>query len=114
MTQPHEKRAARRVAVNLTAHCRIGTRFMKEPVGDLSRGGLYLRTREPVSEGLPVRVALALPHDDGPRFCTLVGNVARLVRDERGRPLGIGVSFSSEQIAAPDLETLDGYLSRVG
>jgi hypothetical protein len=113
MTERQEKRAARRVAVSLTAHCQIGSRFVKDPVGDLSGDGLYLKTREPVKEGLPVRVALALPHEEGPRFCTLVGSVARLDRDDRGRPLGIGVSFTREQIASPDLETLQGYLHRV-
>lgn len=105
-----EKRRAKRVPVSLTAHARIGTRFTKDPVADLSQSGLYLRTREAVKEGVPVRVALALPSADGPRFCTLAGTVARIDRDEKGRLLGIGVRFAEEQIAPSDRDVLDGFL----
>lgn len=54
------------------AHCRIGNRYVKDAVADLSEGGSYLKTREPAREGTPVRVALALPFGDGPKHCTLV------------------------------------------
>src|SRR4051812_29507098 len=92
-----EKRSHPRLAVTLTAHCRIGNRFIRDAIADLSEGGLYLRTKEPAREGTPVRVAIALPYDDGPKFCTLVGNVARVDRDPRGRLLGLGVSFDATQ-----------------
>ncbi|MBX5484438.1 MAG: PilZ domain-containing protein [Myxococcaceae bacterium] len=108
---PQEKRASPRVRVSLTAHCRIGNRFVRDPIADLSTGGLYLKTKEPAREGLPVRVALALPDKDGPRFLTLVGNVARLDRDEKGRLLGIGVSFSAEEIGSRDREALERFLA---
>lgn len=108
--QLNEKRASRRVPVRLTAHCRIGNRFVRDPIGDLSRGGLYLKTQEPAKEGIPVRIALALPAEDGPRFCTLVGNVARVEKDERGRLVGLGVSFSDQEIAQLDRATLDAFL----
>lgn len=110
-SQP-EKRRARRVPVSLTAHARIGTRFVRDPVADLSAGGLYLRTKEQVKEGIAVRVALALPWEDGPRFCTLAGTVARVDRDEKGRLVGIGVSFAEEQVSAVDKQTLSGFLER--
>ncbi len=107
----NEKRATPRIPVTLTGHCRIGHRFTREPIIDLSLGGLYLRTHESVKTGLPVRVALALPWDDGPRYCTLVGNVARVERDPRGLLCGIGVCFSLEEIAGADHETLQSFLS---
>src|SRR4051812_35203157 len=92
-----EKRIHPRLAVALTAHCRIGNRFIRDAVADLSQGGLYLKTKEPAREGTPVRVALALPYEDGPKFCTLVGCVARIDRDPRGRLLGLGVCFDATQ-----------------
>jgi Tfp pilus assembly protein PilZ len=108
---PTEKRAAQRVPVSLTAHCRIGHRFVREPVADLSLGGLYLKTREQVvKKGIPVRVALALPYSDGPRFCTLAGQVVRIDRDAKGKLVGMGVSFAGEEIAAVDRSTLETYL----
>ena len=91
--------------MTLTAHCRIGNRFIRDAVGDLSQGGLYLKTKEPAREGAPVRVAIALPHADGPKFCTLVGCVARVDRDTRGRLLGLGVSFDTTQTALYDKST---------
>jgi uncharacterized protein (TIGR02266 family) len=112
MAHAAEKRSARRVPVSLTAHCRIGNRFVREPVADLSLGGLYLKTREPVvREGVPVRVALALPYSDGPRFCTLAGQVVRVDRDAQGRLRGMGVSFTEDQIAAVDRSTLKTFLT---
>ena len=106
-----EKRAARRVSVALTAHCRIGNRFVREPVADLSSGGLYLKSHAPAQEGIAVRVALALPYDDGPRFCTLAGSVVRLDKDPAGRLCGLAVSFLSTEMSDADRVTLETFLS---
>src|SRR4051812_24334495 len=101
-----EKREFTRIPVTLTAHCRIGNRFLREAVGNLSVGGLYLRTPERAKEGTPVQVALALPYGDGPRFCTLAGTVVRVDRDAKGSPSGLGVSFNESQIGPLDRLTL--------
>lgn len=112
-TQGREKRIYPRIAVALTAHCRIGNRFIRDAVADLSEGGLYLKTKEPARAGTPVRVALALPFSDGPRYCTLVGSVARIDRDSRGFSKGLGVSFEGVENVR-DREALKGFLSKVG
>ena len=106
-----EKRVHPRVAVSLMARCQIGSTFSRDAVADLSRGGLYLRTRKPAREGTAVRVALALPHESGPKFCTLVGSVARVERDPRGKLLGIGVTFDPTQTPLRDHSTLLGYIA---
>jgi hypothetical protein len=106
-----EKRGSPRIPVTLTAHCRIGNRYVKDAVADLSEGGLYLKTREPAREGTPVRVALALPFGDGPRYCTLVGLVARVDRDSRGALKGLGVSFQGA-LSTGDRDALHGFLRR--
>jgi Tfp pilus assembly protein PilZ len=82
-------------------------------VSDLSQGGLYLKTKEVARQGTPVRVALALPHQDGPRFCTLVGSVARVDRDMRGKLLGLGVSFDEAQTTHHDRSTLSTFIATV-
>jgi hypothetical protein len=110
MTQ--EKRVFPRFHVELTAHCRIGNRFIRDTVGDLSEGGFYLKTKEPAREGTPVRAVLALPAEHGSRICTLVGNVARLDRDVKGHLRGIGISFAGDQIASFDRRSLTDYLSQ--
>ena len=112
MTAPAEKRVFPRLSVTLTAHCRIGNRYVRDPVGDLSLGGLFLRTRERAREGTPVRVALALPTSTGPRYCTLVGSVARIERDGAGLFRGLGVSFAGEQIGAADRLALERFFKQ--
>lgn len=109
-----EKREFLRIPVALTAHCRIGNRFLREAVGNLSVGGLFLKTRERAKEGTAIRVALALPYADGPRFCTLAGTVVRIERDARGTPHGIGVSFTDDQVSALDRRTLERFLALRG
>src|SRR5688572_28491702 len=109
-----DKREHLRIPVTLTAHCRLGNRFIREAVGNLSLGGLYLRTKERAREGTAVRVALALPYADGPRFCTLAGTVVRAARDDRGAPAGLGVSFDSTSIAAIDRLTLQRFITLRG
>lgn len=109
-----EKRVFPRVPVALTAHCRLGNRFLREAVADLSVGGLYLKTRERAREGTPIRVALALPHVDGPRFCTLAGSVVRVARDDTGTPCGLGVRFADAETSPADRLTLEQFLRLPG
>jgi Tfp pilus assembly protein PilZ len=106
-----DKRRSPRVSVHLTAHCRIGNRFIRDPVADLSLGGLYLRTHEPARTGAPVRAALALPSQDGPRYLTLVGSVARVDTDPRGHAQGLGVAFAEDQMAADDRSALGAFIA---
>ena len=107
-----EKRIFRRYPVELTAHCRVGNRYIRDAIVDLSEGGLYLRTREPAREGTSVRVALALPYAEGPHFCTLVGVVVRTDRDAKGHVKGLGVSFEDETLDGRDRATLASFLAR--
>ena len=106
-----DKRRTPRVSVSLTAHCRIGHRFIRDPVADLSLGGLYLRTHEPARAGAEVRAALALPSQDGPRYLTLVGSVARVDTDPRGHAQGLGIAFAAEQMAESDRAVLGSFIA---
>lgn len=105
-----EKRRARRVPVSLTAHARIGNRFVKEPLGDISAGGLYLKTKELAKMGAEVTVALSLPVKGEARICTLVGSVVRVDRDARGKLCGLGVSLVPDRLGKADLATLRNFL----
>lgn len=99
-----DRRKSPRVPTSLHAHCQIGTRYVREALGDLSVTGFFLRTRETAAEGSPVRAAVAVPHAEGPRFLTLVGRVARVTRD------GLGVMFSRRETSASDLSTLERFI----
>ena len=110
--QGRDKRIYPRIQVALTAHCRIGNRFIRDAVADLSEGGLYLKTKEPARAGTPVRVALALPFPDGPRYCTLIGSVARIDHDQKGHSKGLGVTFEGIDTNFRDREALKGFLAK--
>lgn len=113
MIEGSEKRVFRRVQVNLTAHCQIGSRFVRDAVSDLSLGGLFLRTRELAREGTPVRVALALPlQADDTTVCSFVGAVARVDRDARGYLRGLGVAFSQQESSPNARALLAGFMAR--
>lgn len=109
-SQNENRRIFSRLQVVLTAHCRIGNRFVRDAVSDLSEGGLYLKTRETAQSGTAVRVALALPFPEGPRYCTLGGTVARIDRDGRGLSRGLGVRFEDAELL--DRESLRSYLRK--
>ena len=90
---------------------RLVERELIERIG-VSRTTIREVLRELAAEGTPVRVALALPYLDGPRFCTLVGSIARVERDTRGAARGLGVRFSERDTTATDRATLSTFIAR--
>ena len=104
---PQERRSEPRLPVTLTAQCQIGSRVVREVVGDLSVNGMFVHTGQAADAGTSVSAALALPYADGPRFCTLVG---RVVRSEGA---GLAVEFDLE-LNDLDREILRGFLSLWG
>ena len=113
MKLPREQRRDIRLPVSLTAHCQLGSRFIRETLTDLSEGGLFLCTQEPAAEGTEVRVALALPHADGMKFCTLTGRIVRVQRAANGFREGLAVAFD-ENTSPFDKDMLRGFLSLWG
>lgn len=102
-----ERRAAQRLPLSLTAHCQVGTEYTRSHVVDVSRSGIGLVTEQKWVPGTAVRVALALPHSEGPKFCTLAGTVVRT------RPGGVGLRFD-EQNSRGDRDVLHGFLAVLG
>ncbi len=113
MKMPSEQRREIRLPVALTAHCQLGSRYIRDSLSDLSEHGLFLRTQEPAQEGTAVRVALALPHTEGMRFCTLSGVVVRVQRNAAGEREGLAIRFD-DGTAAFDRDMLRGFLSLWG
>jgi Tfp pilus assembly protein PilZ len=105
-----DRRAAPRLKLALTVHCRIRNRFARALMADLSSSGMLVRTGGWVQVGEPVRVAFAVPAGEDGAICALAGTVARLVRGERGQPRGVGVRFCEEQTAAQDYQRLLAFL----
>jgi hypothetical protein len=90
------------VAVTLTAHCQLGGTFLKDPVSALSAWGLFLHTRRAVKEGTPIRLAVSLPFGGSSQVCTLLGQVRRVERAEKGSSGGLGIQLEVARMAATD------------
>lgn len=75
---------------------------------DISRGGLFLRTTEPIAEGSYLTLRIGLP--GGPRFSAL----CRVIRVQAGGGLlsapGIGVEFLD--VGPREKRAIDDYVTR--
>lgn len=108
-----DRRQFERLELGLSAHCQIDGIVSQEALGDLSTGGLYLRTSAQLRVGARVRVVLGLPYIGGQRVCSLAGGIVWIDRGPDGGVRGAGVEFDHETDTA-DRELLDGFLSLWG
>ena len=98
--------AERRQFFRLTTHILIrvaaGEASQMATAIDLSQGGLFIETRQPLQTGARVQLQLA-PPDERRDPVELAGTVAWVGRHGRGGPSGMGIEFvdlSDEQRAA--------------
>ena len=108
-----ERRRYPRMELGLSAHCQIDGVVSQEALGDLSIGGLYLRTTAPTRIGARVRVVLGLPHIGGQRVCSLSGAVVWIDKGPDGTIRGAGVEFDHET-DSQDHDVLRGFLALWG
>lgn len=107
-----ERRENPRLPLGLWAHCQIEGMVSQEALGDLSVGGLYLRTSNPAGMGARVRIVLGLPYIGGQRVCSLSGHVVWVDKDG-ANVRGLGVKFDHETDGA-DMHLLRGFLALWG
>ncbi len=108
-----DRRRYDRLEVGLSAHCQIDGVVSQEALGDLSMGGLYLRTSTNVRIGARVRVVLGLPYFGSQRVCSLTGTIVWIDRAGDGRVTGAGVEFDHET-SSGDQQLLAGFLTLWG
>lgn len=108
-----ERRRYPRMELGLSAHCQIDGVVSQEALGDLSIGGLYLRTSAPARIGARVRVVLGLPHIGGQRVCSLAGAIVWIDKNPDGQVRGAGVEFDHET-DSQDHDVLRGFLALWG
>jgi hypothetical protein len=89
--------------LNLAAHCQVGSQYSQGWLFNLSRSGMGLRTETAWPRGTAVRVAMALPYTEGPKFCTLSGTVVRSTQDHVGMQL-------DSTVGRTDRELLHGFI----
>lgn len=85
-----ERRAARRVAIETAVGAHAASRFLGGRTGDLSTGGLFVATRDPLPVGTLVTIGLVLP--DGHR--ATIDATVTWVRGPHAGDEGMGVKFT--------------------
>ena len=77
-----------RIPAQLQIHYATGSVFLSDVTEAVSRGGVFLRTEEPLEVGDELRLKLKLPGDF---FSVRVGGRVTWVRE---KPRGVGIQFS--------------------
>lgn len=77
-----------RIPAQIQIHYATGSVFLSDVTEDVSRGGVFLRTNEPLEVGDALRLKLKLPGDF---FSVRVGGRVTWVREN---PRGVGIQFT--------------------
>jgi uncharacterized protein (TIGR02266 family) len=88
-----EERRARRLHHDLPVAYRTAGGFLSDWATNISQGGMFINSRDPLQVGTTVRLIFQLPGATFP--CDLVGRVTRVVRweDDVSDPPGMGIEF---------------------
>jgi uncharacterized protein (TIGR02266 family) len=107
------QRAHPRVAAHLEVRYRHREEFLKDYTENISLGGLFIATREPLERGTPVHVELVI-HDLAVPL-SLVGRVAYRLDEAEAAALGAvtGIGVQITEIDPRTEETLRSYVQRI-
>lgn len=86
-----DKRGADRLEHPVLVAYRTVDRFLADFGTNLSKGGVFVNTAEPLSVGTPVRLLVSLPDQEVP--CEVTGRVIRVQDDAGGGTPGMGIEF---------------------
>jgi len=103
-----ENRRSGRVPSRMRCWCEGDNVTLYSRVGNLSEGGLFLRTNTPLREGVQATVRLGVGEEDGPGLQTLV-KVVWTRHNDKQRPSGMGLKF--ESLDPANLERLRQIIS---
>jgi uncharacterized protein (TIGR02266 family) len=103
-----ENRKSGRVPSRMRCWCEGENVTLYSRVGNLSEGGLFLRTSTPLREGVRTTVRLGVGEEDGPEVQTTATVVWARQRDKQW-PSGMGLQF--ESLDAAGLERLRQIIS---
>jgi len=106
MSEPvKDRRTHKRKPVVMQVKYRSLDTFFYDYALNISRGGIFIKTREPLEKGSKVEIEFDLPADT--RTIRSTGQVVRVVRsdDDSTEPPGMGIMF--EPLARDDLDLIE-------
>lgn len=103
------RRSTRRVPCNTAMSVRNGAKVYRSRTLDISHGGIFLATEEPLDIGERIDMAFKIPGGDN--TIRAVGKVCWIGKGGAEQVEGVGVKFS--RIDPKDLEEIVNYVNRV-
>lgn len=86
-----EHRGSPRFAAELEVHYRNAADFVREYSDNISRGGIFVRSEQPLQTGDLVQLHIVLPGQKEPLL--IEGSVSHMRAKSNGLPAGMGIEF---------------------
>lgn len=107
---PNERRKHLRVPTQILIKYRSADQFFTDYIQNISQGGIFVPTHDPLPEDTRLEIAFALPGCD--RLISTQGTVMRSIRHEGNNhigPSGMGIQFRA--LSEADQQLIDTYVS---
>jgi uncharacterized protein (TIGR02266 family) len=106
---PDERRKHQRVPTQILIKYRSADQFFSDYIQNISRGGIFVPTRQPLPENTRLQISFSLPHYG--RLITTEGIVVHSVRTDSERadsPAGMGIQFQA--LSETNQQLIDAYI----
>ena len=109
-SNPNERRKHLRVPTRILIKYRSADQFFTDYIQNISRGGIFVPTHDPLPEDTRLEIAFALPGCD--RLITTEGTVVHSIHHEGKshlEPSGMGIQFRA--LSEADQQLIDAYIN---
>ena len=108
--QAGERRRHQRVSASVLIKYGNAEQFFTDYIQNISRGGIFVPTYNPLPEGARLQISFSLPYWD--RLIETEGVVVHSVHNDPqqgGQPSGMGIQFQA--LSEENLELIDKYVN---
>ena len=109
---PHERRQHQRVPTQILIQYRNADQFFTDYIENISLGGIFVPTQQPLPENTRLQISFALPDCD--ELITTEGIVVRCVQsqsDNGDSSSGMGIQF--QELSEENLQLIDEYVDSI-
>ena len=109
---PNERRKHLRVPTRILIKYRNADEFFTDYIQNISRGGIFVPTHDPLPEDTHLEIAFALPNCD--RLIVTQGTVVRSIRQASDRHVGTsGMGIQFDALSEEDQQLIDAYVNNI-
>lgn len=110
-SQTQERRKHPRAVTNVLIRYGDAEQFFTDYILNISRGGIFVATLDPLPAGTPLRIGFALPNCD--RLIATEGVVVRSTRDDpSASPDASGMGIRFQRLDEEALDIIDDYVNQ--